>query len=136
MRMPGELQIDPPACGPGKKGGAVVEENRRFLRVKPLQGGIQVGTRERKLPGGVIDIFVVARQLVIPAEKGHAHVQIVHPQRDGLRPLPRQRAVGQPELLVGDVLGHLVDDGPVARLVLPPVSSLFYIQEPASASAR
>ena len=43
-------------------------------------------------------------------ERGHAHVEVVGPERLRLRALARERAVGEAELPVRDVVAPVVDD--------------------------
>ena len=63
------------------------------------------------LPGAFVEVPGVTGQRAHLRERGHAHVQIVEPQRARQWPVPRQGTVRQPELLRHDVVDVVVDDG-------------------------
>ena len=63
----------------------------------------------------VVVVPPLAGELPHLRERGHAHVEVVEPERVRLRPVAGQRPVGQPELLRADEADEVVDHRPEVR---------------------
>ena len=69
-----------------------------FLPVEHAGGKLQ------HLPDGVVEIAALTREFPHLGERGNAHVHVVQPERLRLRTGARQRAIGQAELFLGDMV--------------------------------
>ena len=106
---------------------------RPAIRARPVEFGVIVrvrgptvqveaplpvehaGGKLEHLPHGVVVIAALAREFSHLGQRGNAHVHVVQPQRLRLRVVPGQRAVGETELPVTDVLHVGVDHGHQVR---------------------
>ena len=66
----------------------------------------------RNLLYGFVVVFFIPRQFSHLRQGRHTHEQIIEPERVGLRAIPGQRTIGQPEFFRLDVVDIIINEGP------------------------